>query len=91
MAYVYDSLYRLTSETVTADPHNNNGVASYTYDNVGNRKTLSSTLPPAGGVSYSYDADDRLASDQYDPDGNTTNSAGIANTYDCQRLPVRLH
>ena len=82
VAYVYDSLYRLTSETVTADPHNNNGVASYTYDNVGNRKTLSSTLPPAGGVTYSYDADDRLASDQYDPNGNTTNSGGIANTYD---------
>lgn len=46
VAYVYDSLYRLTSETVTADPHDDNGVASYTHDSVGNRKTLSSTLPP---------------------------------------------
>ena len=25
VAYAYDSLYRLTTETVTSDPHNNNG------------------------------------------------------------------
>jgi RHS repeat-associated protein len=82
VAYAYDSLYRLTTETVSADPNNNNGAASYTYDNVGNRKTLSTTIPPAGGNIYTYDADDRLGSDQYDPDGNTINSLGTANTYD---------
>jgi YD repeat-containing protein len=49
VAYACDSFYRLTTETVTADPHNNNGVGSYTYDAVGNRKTLTSTLPPQGG------------------------------------------
>ncbi|HKV81575.1 MAG TPA: hypothetical protein VJP02_25735, partial [Candidatus Sulfotelmatobacter sp.] len=82
VSYGYDSLYRLTSETVSADPNNHNGAISYTYDNVGNRKTLSSTLAPLGGNAYTYDADDRLASDGYDPNGNTTNSGGIANTYD---------
>jgi len=82
VAYAYDSLYRLTTETVSADPNNKNGAGSYTYDNVGNRKTLSSTLPPAGANNYSYDADDRLASDQYDADGNTVNSLGVANSYD---------
>jgi len=82
VAYVYDSLYRLTTETVSADPHNKNGYINYTYDAVGNRKTLSATLPPAGGISYTYDADDRLGSDQYDADGNTINSGGIGNTYD---------
>ena len=46
VAYAYDSLYRLTTETVTADPHHNNGTASYTYDPVGNRKTLISTILP---------------------------------------------
>jgi len=80
--YAYDSLYRLTSEAVSSDPHNNNGTASYTYDAVGNRKTLASTLPPEGGMTYTYDADDRLGSDQYDADGNTVNSLGTANTYD---------
>src|SRR5256885_1148597 len=82
VAYAYDSLYRLTSETVSADPHNKNGAVTYTYDSVGNRKTLNSTLPPAGGTNYSYDADDRLGTDQYDPNGNTTQSGGTANTYD---------
>ncbi len=36
VGYAYDALYRLTAETVTADPHNSNGVASC------NRKTLGS-------------------------------------------------
>ena len=32
--------------------------------------------------AYTYDADDRLGSDQYDANGNTTLSLGTANTYD---------
>jgi YD repeat-containing protein len=47
-AYVYDKLYRLTSQAVTADPHSINGTATYQYDLVGNRTNLSSTL---GGVT----------------------------------------
>lgn len=82
VSYAYDSLYRLTSETVTADLNNKNGVVTYTYDSVRNRKTLNSTLPPAGATNYTYDADDRLAADQYDADGNTVGSTGITNTYD---------
>ena len=78
----YDSLYRLTSETVTADPHNHNVVNGYIYDSVGNRKQwLSSTLPPPANT-YTYDADDRLGADQYDADGNTIFPLGIANAYD---------
>ena len=80
--YAYDSLYRLTSETVANDPANKNAAVSYTYDNVGNRKTLNATLPPAGAMNYSYDVDDRLVSDQYDADGNTVSSGGTNNTYD---------
>ena len=49
---------------------------------MGNRKTLSSTLAPVGAMTYNYDSDDRLAADQYDPDGNTTLSGGITNNYD---------
>jgi RHS repeat-associated protein len=87
--YGYDSLYRLTSEAVTSDPHNHDGTASYTYDSVGNRKTLTSTLPPAGGVTYTYDADDRLGTDTYDNDGNTINSLGTANAYDFENHMVQ--
>jgi len=87
--YGYDSLYRLTSEQVSSDPHGNNGTGAYTYDNVGNRLTLNSSLPPAGMMNYTYDADDRLGSDQYDPNGNTINSLAVANTYDFENHLVQ--
>ena len=67
---------------MTSDPGGKNGTISYTYDAVGNRKTLSSTLAPVGGMAYSYDADDRLSSDNYDPNGNTILSGGVADVYD---------
>lgn len=82
VSYGYDSLYRLTSEAVTSDPAGKNRTVSYTYDNVGNRKTLNSTLPPTGAMNYSYDANDRLSSDTYDANGNTILSSGISDTYD---------
>jgi len=78
--YGYDSLCRLTSEAITADPGNHNGTTQYSYDAVGNRQQL-----VVNGVTanlYNYDADDRLGTDQYDADGNTINSFGIANAYD---------
>jgi RHS repeat-associated protein len=78
--YGYDSLYRLTSEAVSSDPNNHNGTTSYVYDAVGNRQQL--LVNGVTANSYTYDADDRLGSDQYDADGNTINSLGTANTYD---------
>ena len=64
-------------------PGGNNGAESYNYDFVGNRKTLSSTIPSLpGSVSYNYDSNDRLTTDTYDNDGNTLSSAGTASTYD---------
>src|SRR5256885_8451158 len=39
-------------------------------------------MPHAAGMPYPFDDDARLGSDQYDPDGNTVNSGGIANAYD---------
>ncbi len=83
LVYGYDNDYRLQSETITSDPGGNNGAENYTYDAVGNRQTLTSTIPSLlGGMNYSYDANDRLASDSYDNDGNTISSGGTANTYD---------
>jgi hypothetical protein len=50
---------------------------------VGNRQTLTSTIPSLpGGMNYFYDANDRLTTDTYDNDGNTISSGGTANTYD---------
>src|ERR1700734_390321 len=67
----------MQSETITADPASDNGAESYTYDAVGNRKTLASTIPSLpGSISYTYDAHDRLTTATYDNDGNTTSSGG---------------
>ena len=78
--YGYDALYRLTSETVASDPAGHNFTDGYVYDNVGNRQQL--VVNGVTANAYTYDADDRLGSDQYDANGNTTLSLGTANTYD---------
>jgi len=78
--YGYDSLYRLTSEAVTSDPHSNNFTNGFTYDSVGNRRQW--LVNGVVSNAYSYDADDRLGSDQYDGNGNTVLSAGVADAYD---------
>ena len=81
VAYGYDADYVLTSETITSDP--NSGSESYTYDVVGNRKTLTSTVPALpGNQTFSYDPNDRLTTDTINNNGNTTLSGGVSNTYD---------
>ena len=76
----YDNDYHLQSETIASDPGGNNGAETYTYDAVGNRKTINSTIPSlAGANSYTYDANDRLSIDTYD---NAILSLGITDTYD---------
>ncbi len=89
VSYGYDSDYRLTSEAITGDPGGKNGTVSYTQsdgstgdDPTGNRLHMTSTLNAVPGGSFSYDANDRLTTDVYDANGNTTSSAGITNTYD---------
>ncbi len=71
VAYLYDALDRLTRETVVAavGPA---GQTNYTYDAVGNRLTRASTVPGVTPQSFSYDTNDRLTSDSYDANGNTT-------------------
>jgi RHS repeat-associated protein len=86
--YGYDDLYRLTSETISAAA-SQNGAIGYTYDAVGNRKQISSTVAaiPATGL-LNYDANDRTATDQYDANGNLTNN-GVGNVYDFENHLVQ--
>ena len=83
VGYTYDNLYRLTSETIASDPNAINGAVSYTYDPVGNRKQMTSSLAPIPAGLFNYDANDRFtAGDTYDNNGNTISSGGIGNVYD---------
>src|SRR5439155_13258489 len=86
VAYGYDADYVLTSETITSDPAGNdyNGTLGYTYDVVGNRTQMTSTVSVlgTGTSSFSYDANDRLSTDGPDANGNATSSGGVSNGYD---------
>ena len=75
--------YAIASETIASDPHAINGAVSYTYDPVGNRKQMTSSLAPIPAGLFNYDANDRFtAGDTYDNNGNTISSGGIGNVYD---------
>jgi RHS repeat-associated protein len=89
VTYTYDNIYRLTSEIVSGSPSGINGAASYTWDPAGNRLQVTSTLAGVPTVTSTYDADDRLATETYDANGNTTSSDGIANLYDFENHLVQ--
>ena len=79
--YQYDDTYKLTREDVTGDP-SDDGALVYTYDPVGNRMELFSTLTAVPGATYTYDLNDRLDADTYDANGNTLASSGNTLAYD---------
>jgi YD repeat-containing protein len=78
----YDGVYRLTNETISADPAKVNGTAAYVLDPVGNRKSATSSLPGFNSGSFGYNADDELSTERYDADGNAWNSGGNYFAYD---------
>jgi RHS repeat-associated protein len=85
----YDNIYRLTNENISADPNSKTGSVTYGLDPVGNRLSLGlsqgSNLPvisPIQPNSISYDHDDRLSTENYDPNGNTLTTAGKTFAYD---------
>jgi len=89
VAWNYDNIYRLTDENITADPNSKTGEVTYGLDPVGNRLSLGlstgSNLPGISPIqlnSISYDHDDRLSTETYDPNGNTLTTGGKTFTYD---------
>ena len=89
LAWNYDGIYRLTSETISGDTMNNgnnNGSASYTLDPVGNRTSVTSSFNGFTPIAGVYNADDeQISSESYDANGNVTQEAnGNSHTYDSQ-------
>jgi RHS repeat-associated protein len=79
-AWSYDSLYRLTNETISITAPT--GSIGYQYDRVSNRTNRASTISGIGNQALSYTSNDWLTIDSYDNNGNTVNSASIAYQYD---------
>lgn len=89
-AYGYDGLYRLTSETISADPASQNGTVSYTYDPVTNRTQQSSSIPAVLSTGVlAYDANDRFVGSPYDTNGNLLFTGTGNNIYDFENRLVQ--
>ena len=76
---------------IANDPHGVSGSASYGYDPVGNRLNRSSSIAPVSSQSSSYDANDRLTSDGYDNNGNTTTANGNSYAFDYENHLTSLN
>jgi RHS repeat-associated protein len=79
-----DGIYRLTNETISLAPSDNNGSVSYGLDPVGNRLAESSTLPDIPSGTWNFNPDDELSSETYDQNGNVTAAGGKSFTYDAE-------
>ena len=84
LTWNYDGIYRLTNETISNDPSQNNGSISYAMDAVGNRLSANSTLPGINPIAGTYNADDEISSETYDANGNVIAAGGYAMTYDAE-------
>jgi RHS repeat-associated protein len=65
------------------------GIPIDAYDAVWNRTQKMSTLPGYPGGLSNYNANDRLGTDTYDADGNTTASNGLGYAYDFENHLVQ--
>ncbi len=91
LAWNYDDIYRLTSETISGDPSQNNGSVAYGLDPVGNRTSAISTFSSLAPGYGSYNADDQLSGESYDANGNTTRTAnGSQYTYDSENHLIKM-
>ncbi|MGH9742018.1 MAG: hypothetical protein ACRD51_06660 [Candidatus Acidiferrum sp.] len=55
------SSHPLKPKAIASDPHAINGAVNYTYDPMGNRTQIASTLVPVPAGLFNYDANDRFA------------------------------
>jgi len=87
----YDGIYRLTNETVSLAPSQNNGAVSYGLDPVGNRLSESSSLPGVASGSWTFNSDDQISSETYDANGNVIAAGGKTFSYDSQNKLVSMN
>jgi RHS repeat-associated protein len=88
-SWQYDGLWRLTNEVIAGGSAN--GSISYTYDSVGNRLSRTSSVAGVPSTTSSYDNNDRLMSDSWDPNGNTVQSGANQYGYDSENRLLSLN
>jgi len=81
IAWTYDTLYRLTGETISGAA-SANGTVGYTYDAAGNRLSRTSTLTGVPATTSTYDANDRTDADTWNANGNMLTRDGRTQSFD---------
>ena len=84
VAWNFDGIFRLTNESVTGAPGGVDGTVSYSLDPVGNRQSATSSISGLSPVGGTFNADDELASESYDSDGNVTSSGAKTFSFDTE-------
>jgi RHS repeat-associated protein len=80
----YDGIYRLTNEAISLSPAGNYGSVGYGLDPVGNRQTEAPSISGLPSGSFTFNADDQLANETYDANGNTLTTGGKTFGYDAE-------
>ena len=91
VTWSYDGICRLTNEAITGAPSGKNGTVAYGLDPVGNRQSETSSLSGVPSGSFSFNADDEVASETYDSNGNTTATGGKTYAYDSENHLVSMN
>ena len=79
--WIYDPLYRLTNETLTASIA---GTVSYKYDGVGNRTNRTSSVAGITNQTLVFNSNDQPTNDVFDANGNTRTNSGNTFAYDVE-------
>jgi RHS repeat-associated protein len=79
--WIYDPLYRLTNETLTASIA---GTVSYKYDGVGNRTNRTSSVAGITNQTFVFNSNDQPTNDVFDANGNTRTNNGNTFAYDVE-------
>jgi RHS repeat-associated protein len=79
--WIYDPLYRLTNETLTASIA---GTVSYKYDGVGNRTNRTSSVAGITNQTFVFNSNDQPTNDVFDANGNTRTNSGNTFAYDVE-------
>ena len=86
----YDGINRLNGEGISGAPIGRDGTVAYGLDPVGNRTSVSSGISGLSPVAGTFNPDDELSSETYDPNGNVTATGGKSYTYDAENHLVSM-
>ncbi len=84
LTWNYDGIYRLTNETISNDPANNNGSVTYSLDPVGNRLSAVSSLTSIASAASVTTPTTRSRRRLTTPTAMFSRTGGMAYTYDSE-------